>query len=225
MPIKKTIQKYVTLKIVSGDWKKGEKVASENQLAIQFHCSRMTARNSLQELSSSGLLKAVQGKGYIVSDIADDLMLRSWASEHGATHTTLDVIPTADIDKTLLIKFSLENENVIAFIKKYFIENEMLAMQITFLNKGIVWKANYDGFRTSITKELLAQGIVIERNENQFRFIEPHELFSEHLRDLNVSGTPLVEEIKSDNNYGWIERSLRITNSKYFKISFIRNRF
>ena len=53
-------------KIASGEWKDGQKIPSENELAAQFGVSRMSARNALQRLSALGLLETRPGDGTFV---------------------------------------------------------------------------------------------------------------------------------------------------------------
>jgi GntR family histidine utilization transcriptional repressor len=54
--------------IESGQLKPGDKVASENKLAIQFTVSRMTSRRAITELVTEGILFRSQGLGTFVSD-------------------------------------------------------------------------------------------------------------------------------------------------------------
>ena len=53
-------------KIASGEWKDGEKIPSENELAVQFGVSRMSVRSALQRLSALGLLETKPGDGTFV---------------------------------------------------------------------------------------------------------------------------------------------------------------
>ena len=53
-------------KIASGEWKDGQKIPSENELAAQFGVSRMSARNAVQRLSALGLLETRPGDGTFV---------------------------------------------------------------------------------------------------------------------------------------------------------------
>ena len=54
--------------IESGEISPGDKVLSENQLAVSFGVSRMTARRALTELVTEGILDRSQGVGTFVSD-------------------------------------------------------------------------------------------------------------------------------------------------------------
>ena len=52
--------------ILSGSWKPGDKLPSENELAAQFGVSRVTVRNALQKLSGLGLLETRFGEGSFI---------------------------------------------------------------------------------------------------------------------------------------------------------------
>ncbi len=54
--------------IATGVWKAGDKIPSENELAEQFHVSRMTARNALQRLSAIGVVESRVGEGSFVKE-------------------------------------------------------------------------------------------------------------------------------------------------------------
>ena len=74
MAIKKVVKSSVSQQvfdqlreqILAGDWKPGDKLPSENELAAQFGVSRVTVRNALQKLSGLGLLETHFGEGSFV---------------------------------------------------------------------------------------------------------------------------------------------------------------
>ncbi len=53
-------------RISSGEWESGMKIPSENEIAIEFEVSRMTARNAVQRLVALGVLEAKSGDGTFV---------------------------------------------------------------------------------------------------------------------------------------------------------------
>lgn len=52
--------------IASGEWRQGERIPSENDLAQTLGVSRMTVRSALQKLSSLGVVESRQGEGTYV---------------------------------------------------------------------------------------------------------------------------------------------------------------
>ena len=54
--------------LISGEWRAGEKIPSENELAELFGVSRITVRQALQKLSALGLLDTRVGEGTFVRE-------------------------------------------------------------------------------------------------------------------------------------------------------------
>lgn len=63
-------QVYDQLKnqIIEGEWKAGDKIPSENELAATFEVSRITIRHALQQLAANGLLETRFGEGSFVCE-------------------------------------------------------------------------------------------------------------------------------------------------------------
>ena len=55
--------------ISSGEWKAGEKIPSENELAAAMGVSRVSIRSALEQIKSLGLLVSRQGEGTFVCQI------------------------------------------------------------------------------------------------------------------------------------------------------------
>ncbi len=73
MRIKKTslpeeVALQVKLSIKAGDWKPGEKLPSEAELAESFGVNRLTVRMALQKLNTLGLVETRVGEGTYVRD-------------------------------------------------------------------------------------------------------------------------------------------------------------
>lgn len=60
------IYDYIKNKIISDEYKSGEKIPSEKELTEKFDVSRNTVRRALSQLSLEGLLNSVHGKGVFV---------------------------------------------------------------------------------------------------------------------------------------------------------------
>ncbi|WP_028108063.1 histidine utilization repressor [Ferrimonas futtsuensis] len=78
------IKQHLTELIEQGKLAEHAKVPSENALAAQFECSRMTARRALTELVEQGVLVRSQGQGTFVASLKSQgsmLTIRNIADE------------------------------------------------------------------------------------------------------------------------------------------------
>ena len=72
-------QVYIQLKqqLLSNEWKQGEKIPSENDLADAFGVSRVTVRQAIQKLTILGLLETKLGQGSFVKQAKAGLYMNS----------------------------------------------------------------------------------------------------------------------------------------------------
>ncbi len=76
MPIKKVVRQsigdqvfeQIKQQILDNEWKSGEKIPSENELAALFGVSRITVRQALQKLAALGLIETRLGEGSFIKD-------------------------------------------------------------------------------------------------------------------------------------------------------------
>ena len=64
-----TIKNFIIDQIERGIWQPSGKIYSENELALKFSVSRMTARKAIDKLCSEGVLIRSQGLGTFVADL------------------------------------------------------------------------------------------------------------------------------------------------------------
>lgn len=81
-PIKKTsvsdkVFEQLRNQILKREWKPGDKIPSENSLADQLNVSRITVRQSLQKLTTLGLLETRSGEGSFVKELLPGVYLNS----------------------------------------------------------------------------------------------------------------------------------------------------
>ncbi len=58
--------------LIEGEWKSGDKLPSENELADTFGVSRMTIRQVMQKLKALGLIETRTGSGSFVREVTAD---------------------------------------------------------------------------------------------------------------------------------------------------------
>ncbi|HOQ38198.1 MAG TPA: FadR/GntR family transcriptional regulator [Defluviitaleaceae bacterium] len=72
-------QVYEQLKhqLLIGEWKPGDKIPSENELAAAFGVSRVTVRQALQKLTTLGLIETKLGEGAFVKEITPGVYMNN----------------------------------------------------------------------------------------------------------------------------------------------------
>ena len=61
------VKRYILDGIGRGQWQRGARIPSENELADRFSMSRMTVNRAINELAGEGVLDRIQGKGTFVA--------------------------------------------------------------------------------------------------------------------------------------------------------------
>lgn len=70
-PLYQQIKRLITLSLESGEWKPGEAIPSEVELAGRYGVSQGTVRKAIDELAAENLVVRRQGKGTFVSTHAE----------------------------------------------------------------------------------------------------------------------------------------------------------
>ena len=71
-PLYRQIKSLITQSLVSGEWRPGDPIPSEIELASRFSVSQGTVRKAVAELADQNLLIRYQGKGTFVASHADE---------------------------------------------------------------------------------------------------------------------------------------------------------
>ena len=70
-PLYQQIKTLILQRLEAGDWRPGEAIPSENELALRFRVSQGTVRKAIDELAGDNLLIRRQGKGTFVATHAE----------------------------------------------------------------------------------------------------------------------------------------------------------
>lgn len=71
LPLYKKIQEDIRFLIRSGQLRPGDRVPSEQELAEQYHVSRITSKNAINGLTEEGVLVRYRGKGTFVNRVLE----------------------------------------------------------------------------------------------------------------------------------------------------------
>jgi len=113
-PLYQQIKALITRSLQSGEWKPGEAIPSEIELAARYKVSQGTVRKAIDAMADENLLVRRQGKGTFVATHAEEKIawrfLRLMADDGdlgGATRHFIDcrrLRPPADVARTLELK-------------------------------------------------------------------------------------------------------------------------
>src|SRR6476660_2992960 len=73
-PLYEQIKILLTPSLVAGEWKPGEAIPSEMELASRFKVSQGTVRKAIDELAAENILVRRQGKGTFVATHNEELI-------------------------------------------------------------------------------------------------------------------------------------------------------
>jgi GntR family histidine utilization transcriptional repressor len=103
-PAYQEIKDYILTRIHIGEWREGDQVPSENELAREFKVARMTVNRALRELTSEQILTRVQGAGTFVAQpkyastlveirsISDEIVARGHAHRAHVLHLGASIV-------------------------------------------------------------------------------------------------------------------------------------
>jgi len=141
------IYEYLKNKIISNDYKAGEKIPSENELTALFNVSRNTVRRAIDKLSFEGFVTSVHGKGVFVIEkhqlkfLVGGLQSFREASETNEVlyFTNLHTFEEIIIDEKLskITGFPLGSK-VIHIIRSRNIDGEETILDINYFLKDVV---------------------------------------------------------------------------------------
>lgn len=67
LPLHSRIRRDVERRILSGEWKPGDRIPFEHELMVDYDCSRMTVNKALSALSAAGLIERRRRAGSFVA--------------------------------------------------------------------------------------------------------------------------------------------------------------
>ncbi|GLS85014.1 histidine utilization repressor [Paraferrimonas haliotis] len=177
------IKQYICSQIEAGKWLEYCQVPSENQLAKQFACSRMTARRALTELCQQGTLVRTQGLGTFVAELKSQsslLEIRNIAdeiNERGHGYSVLQLsLETRPASAKIAVVLGVEPESLVGY-------SELVHCE--------------DGYPIQLEQRYVNARLVPQYTEQDFRIQTPHHYLS-RVAPL-TQATHTIEAIAADN--------------------------
>ncbi len=196
------IKEYIRRHIESGEWEENSRVPSENQLAEQFDCSRMTARRALTELVEAGVLERSQGLGTFVASLKSQssiLSIRNIADEikgrgHGYSVQVLELEPMKAI-APIAIALGLEEGSEVFYSLLVHCEQCLpLQLEERFVNPELIPHYLEQDFSSLTPHEYLSQVAPLTEARHTIEAIMPKEQVRSRLN--MAEGEPCLQIIR-----------------------------
>lgn len=221
-PLYQQIKALILGNLQAGEWKPGEAIPSENDLAARFKVSQGTVRKAIDELASENLLVRRQGKGTFVATHHEDRVhfrFLRLVPDNGEPHYPKSKIldckrlraPT-EIAKLLDLKAGdavVQIERILFFSEEATVYEEIWLPGTTF--KGLTterlvdWRGPmYALFETEFATHMV-------RATERLRAVAADELSAKHL-GIEI-GTPLLAVERVSFTYG--ERPVEVRKAVY----------
>lgn len=115
MPRYIQIQNYIKEQINNGNWKQGDLLPTELELAKMFEVSRITVTTALRELVKDGIIYRVQGKGTYVARTKYELDVYKLVNLSIAEN--VDPLKSSGVHKNISIKEEIPSSKIAAILK------------------------------------------------------------------------------------------------------------
>lgn len=221
-PLYQQIKALILGSLQAGEWKPGEAIPSENDLAARFKVSQGTVRKAIDELASENLLVRRQGKGTFVATHHEDRVhfrFLRLVPDNGEPHYPKSKIldckrlrAPAEIAKLLDFKAGdavVQIERILFFSEEATVYEEIWLPGTTF--KGLTterlvdWRGPmYALFETEFATHMV-------RATERLRAVAADELSAKHL-GIEI-GTPLLAVERVSFTYG--ERPVEVRKAVY----------
>ena len=140
IPLYYQIKELIREKINIGDWKSGDKIPNELDLAKNFTVSRATIRQAILELVNEGILSRKKGVGTFVSKpkFEGNFISFSYPEELGTKHTPISIKVIEDTSGKLTELNLKDHEKVYEIIRLRFFNEEPAAMEKSYIPVSLV---------------------------------------------------------------------------------------
>lgn len=220
-PLYQQIKALILQSLQQGEWKPGEAIPSEMDLAARFRVSQGTVRKAIDELAADNLVMRRQGKGTFVATHAEQHVQYRFlkllpdtgdASVEGpAQRTVLDcrrVRASADVARALALRSGdpvVQARRILSFAGEPTILEDIWLPGQAFKGLTAEQMANYQGPTYAMFE--LDFGVRMVRAEEKIRAVLPD---SEQAQLLHTpAGTPLLSVERTAYTYNDVPMELR----------------
>ncbi|OHX44774.1 MULTISPECIES: GntR family transcriptional regulator [Cytobacillus] len=186
IPLYYQIKELIREKIENGNWKSGDKIPNEVDLAKNFSVSRSTMRQAILELVNEGILTRKKGVGTFVSKpkIEGNFISFTFPEELGTKHTPISIKVIEGTAGKLKVLNLKDQEKVFEIIRLRFFNDEPAAIEKSYIPVGLIpdlLDNNLEGKLIDLITE--KYGIIMTKYQNS---IEPVLIDSFEAKVLEV---------------------------------------
>jgi GntR family transcriptional regulator len=230
-PLYQQIKGLITRSLQAGEWKPGEAIPSEMELASRFKVSQGTVRKAIDELAAENLLVRRQGKGTFVATHAEEKVqyrfLRLKPDDEsqpgGVTRRILEcrrMRAPADVARVLDLKSgdaAMQIRRVLVFVGKPVVLDDIWLPGTAFKGLTVERLAEYRGPLYALFETEF--GVRMIRAEEKIRAVAA-DASSAELLEVPLN-TPLLSVERVSYTYGdkpvELRRGLYNTESHYYR--------
>jgi GntR family transcriptional regulator len=230
-PLYQQIKGLITQSLQAGEWKPGEAIPSEMELASRFKVSQGTVRKAIDELAAENLLVRRQGKGTFVATHAEEKVqyrfLRLKPDDEsqpgGVTRRILEcrrMRAPADVARVLDLKSgdaAMQIRRVLVFVGKPVVLDDIWLPGTAFKGLTVERLAEYRGPLYALFETEF--GVRMIRAEEKIRAVAA-DASSAELLEVPLN-TPLLSVERVSYTYGdkpvELRRGLYNTESHYYR--------
>ncbi len=200
-PLYEQIKILITQSLVAGEWKPGEAIPSEIELAARFRVSQGTVRKAIDELASEHILVRRQGKGTFVASHSEPsyqyrfLRVMPDSGQKLTPHNVLLEVrkgrASGEIARALAIKAGAPVhaiKRILEFQGRPLILDEIVLAAARFPGLTVPRLEEFKGSMYSFYEA--AYGLRMIRAEERIRAVAAEPAVAAHLRV--AAGTPLL---------------------------------
>ena len=220
-PLYQQIKALILQSLQQGEWKPGEAIPSEMELAARFRVSQGTVRKAIDELAAENLVMRRQGKGTFVATHAEQHVQYRFlkllpdtgdASVEGpAQRSVLDcrrVRASADVARALALRSGdpvVQARRILSFAGEPTILEDIWLPGQAFKGLTAEQMANYQGPTYAMFE--LDFGVRMVRAEEKIRAVLPDREQAQRLH--TPAGTPLLSVERIASTYNDVPMELR----------------
>lgn len=215
VPVYIAMHNELRQKVLSKEWKKGQKIPSERVLATEFEVSRMTARQAVSSLVEEGLLERKQGAGtFVASD-----KVREKLSGIPSFTETIEKIGKKPSSKLVSFytkhaseseseKLQLkQNDEVLVMERIRYADDEPICFEVATIPYHIVSDINKDDLKAHLYRSLSDIGYHVARAEQVISATWASEHVAEMLdikRESPILRLKQVSYTQEDNPFEYV---------------------